>query len=430
MKQIYTLFMVVLLPFLAHAGLLDRIQQLGNNFPKSPSRDYRLSHQISSDFEEGAWVPSAKSMLYYSDSHPAQPDSITMHMWEEGSWSAPVQYIYNEYNAAGMVTSSIMMMNFGFETVPFFRSEAFFDAQNRIIHYNMFNIDFEDMQTWVPVMREHFVYGPNTEFEIYSWENDEETGDYFSHSTFSYDSSGRFTQGLYYESPDSTNWVLDSKTDTVYHPQDNSTGADIISYFSNMFGSIFSLMIWDMPMMISSETSYLWENEDWTPDYRTVWEYDGSLRRIRQDDDYWQTDQWVTEDKTFYDYDANGNMASSVMQSDYTGTWEDESKTEYFWDSFVSNDDLVQDLSPALQITAWPMPFSGSLNISTTAKSGTTPQISIYNSRGQLIRKFTGLDKLIWDGKDSIGRDSANGIYFIRAKQDQASAVSKVIRVK
>ncbi|MDD3103309.1 MAG: T9SS type A sorting domain-containing protein, partial [Candidatus Cloacimonetes bacterium] len=76
------------------------------------------------------------------------------------------------------------------------------------------------------------------------------------------------------------------------------------------------------------------------------------------------------------------------------------------------------------------MPFSESLNISTTAKSVGTPQISIYNSRGQIIREFTGSDQITWDGKDSRGRDSANGIYFIRAKQDKASAISKVIRVK
>ena len=114
----------------------------------------------------------------------------------------------------------------------------------------------------------------------------------------------------------------------------------------------------------------------------------------------------------------------------WAGLWEDDTKIEYFWEGYTSSEDLVHDVSPALKINAWPMPFKESLNISTSAKSGTTPEISIYNSRGQLVREFKGLNNLSWDGKDSLGRDSANGIYFIRAKQDRDSAVRKVIRVK
>ncbi len=431
MKQFYVLLMVVCLPLFAQAGLLNRFQRPGNSVPKSTSRDFRLSHQIMSDYENDLWTPSAKLLLHYSDIHPAQADSLTTHMWEDGGWAAPMQHVYNEYNAAGMVTSSVMLMNFGdWQMVPFFRSEAFYDAQNRIIHYNMFNIDFQDMQTWIPGMRTHFVYGPNTEFEIFTWDNDEEDDKIFSHSTFDFDSSGRFTQELSYVSPDSTNWVLDTKNVTVYHPQDTSTGADIIRYFSDMYGSILFFIAWDMPMMVDSSTSYMWENEDWTPDYRTVSEYDGTLRRISENNDYWIVNQWVTEDRNTFEYDTNGNLIWSIMQSDYGDVWENESKTEYFWESLTSSEDLVQDINPALGIKAWPMPFSESLNISTTAKLAGTPKISIYNSRGQLIREFTDSDKIIWDGKDAQGRDSATGIYFIRAKQDKASAMSKVIRVK
>lgn len=429
MKRIYTILMVVILPLFAHAGLLSRVQQLGNKLPKSPSRDFRLSEQIVSYSDDGTWTTTAKTMLHYSNIHPAQVDSLTTYNWDGESWGSPAGFTYNEYNAAGLLTSSIMMMDNGVEMIGFIRTESFYDAQNRISHYNMFVIDFLDFQTWNPAGRFHFVYGANTEFEIFMWDQDE-GDDLYSHSTFDYDSSGRIIQEYSYESPDSTNWVLDSKNEIGYHPQDNSTGADFINYLANAFGSNLFLMNWDMPILRQSDTSYLHEADGWTPDYRTLWEYDGSLRQIRQDDEDWAGGQWVANYRTSFYYDTNGNLSSSIEQSDYGDVLVDETKTEFFWEGFTSSEDLVQDVSPALQIQAWPLPFSESLNISTTAKSGAIPHISIYNSRGQLIREFTGSDKLTWDGKDSKGRDSANGIYFIRAKQDKASAVSKVIRVK
>lgn len=431
MKQIYVLLLVVFLPLFAHAGLLDRAQQLGNNFPKSPSREFRLTHQISSYYEDGVSIQDLQTMFYYSNNHPAQVDSVLFYFWEENEWQGPESYIYPEYNAAGMVISNIMLMDLGFQMFPVMRTESFFDAQNRITHFNIFNIDFDDMQTWIPSSRNHMVYGQYPTFEVFGWDSGWGDSQNYYHGTFSYDSSGRFTEELTYDSPDSTNWVLSSKDVTVYHPQDTSTGADVINYISQMYGSILFMSDLDMPLMISSATSYLRENDSWIPDYRTIYEYDGSLRRIRQDEEYWDGDQWTAEDKVFFYYDTNGNLSSSIEQYSYAWGWEDATKTEYFWEGFtISNEDLVQDISPALQIKAWPIPFVESLNISTSSKLGGIPQISIYNSRGQLIREYKDSDSVLWDGKDSQGRDSATGIYFIRAWQDKASAVSKVIRVK
>jgi len=425
--------MVAFLPLFAQAGLLNQVlsqvQHANKNYPQFQNGDFRLSHQIMSDKDEGLWVPSMKSTFNYFDSHPSRVESMLMYGWDEGAWGDPVVYYDFEYNAAGLVINSTMNVTMESEMVPFMRTESVFDSQNRITRHETFTIDFMDFETWILDSWIDFEYGSNNEFEIYSWD-DYEGYDQYYHSTFSYDSSGRITEEISSVSMDSENWTFDTRDLSTYHPQDNSTGADFIAYISSIYGSTFFLMDWNIPILVASDTSYLWEDGAWVPDYRTIWEYDGSLRRIRVDDDNWVTDEWVTEYKTFYTYDANDNLTNSITQYSYAGTWEDESKTEYFWDSYTSSDDLVQEVIPAIEIKAWPMPFSESLNISTTAKSVGTPQISIYNSRGQIIREFTGSDQITWDGKDSRGRDSANGIYFIRAKQDKASAISKVIRVK
>ena len=429
MKRMFIIFIVICLPLFAQAGLLSRIQQTGKNFPKSPNRDFRLTHEIMSDNEEGVWLPSAKTVPHYSNSHPSQVESIQMYSWDEGDWGAATMTLTYEYNAAGMVISSLMQMDLGGQVIPFSRSESTFDAQNRITRYETYSIDFMDFETWVPNSWDNFEYGPNHSLEMFSWENTGGDNQYF-HSTFDYDSSGRITEELSYASVDSEEWVFDTKDVLNYHPQDNSTGADYIAYLSKMYGSTVFLMDWNIPILITSATSSFWNGEIWISDYRSVWDYDGSLRRSLQTDEDWLGDGWIPTNKTVFHYDSNGNMASVIMQENFGGSWEDESKIEYFWEGYTSSEDLVQDVSPTLQIKAWPMPFAESLNISTSAKSGAIPQISIYNSRGQLVREFTGSEKLIWDGKDSQGRDSANGLYFIRANQNNSSAVRKVIRVK
>lgn len=430
MKQIYILFMVAFLPLFAQAGLLNRAQQFGINYPKSPNRDFRLDHYISSDKEEGLWIPSTKHVFNYSDIYPSRVESVHVHGWYENDWGDTEFYYYFEYNAAGLVTSSIIEAVMGTEIIPYMRTENTFDAQNRITRWELFLIDFMDFETWISKGWYNFEYGANNQLEIFSWGGSGDGYDQYSHSTFSYDSSGRITEELIYTSMDSENWSLEGKNVSTYHPQDNSTGADFIAYISGIYGAILLPTTLDMPILVASDTDYLWIDGNWVPEYRTMWEYDNSLRRIREDDDDWETDQWVTQRKNFFHYDANGNLSSNIEQEGYGGAWEDYSKIEYFWDSYTSSDDLVQEVIPAIEIKAWPMPFSESLNISTSAKSQGTPKISIYNSRGQMIREYIGSDQINWDGKDSQGRDSANGIYFIRATQDNASATTKVIRVK
>lgn len=429
MKRLFVLLMVVCLPLFAMAGLLSQVQQLGDSHPKSPNRNYRINHQIFSDKEEGMWVPSTKSVYNYTDTHSSQIESILMYLWEEDEWQGPGMSYEYEYNAAGFATSSTMMIDIGIGMLPFARTESTFDSQNRITRYEAYHIDMQDLETWTLDMWVEFEYQPNNRLEMFSWELDGGSGQYH-HSTFDYDSSGRITKETSSASPDNQNWTFDTKDETTYHPQDNSTGADFIAYLSQIYGSNFFMLEWNLPILVASDTSYFWNGEIWVKDYRTSWEYDGSLRRTLQNDDNWNADEWVTEEKTFFHYNTNGNLSSVVMQENYTGSWEDETKIEYFWEGVIFSEDLVQDASPALQIKAWPMPFSENLNISTSVKLGSNSKISIYNTRGQMIREFTGSETLIWDGKDSQGRDSAAGIYFIRALQDNASATTKVIRVK
>jgi len=90
-------------------------------------------------------------------------------------------------------------------------------------------------------------------------------------------------------------------------------------------------------------------------------------------------------------------------------------------DIVYSVDDTISNI-PSIHNA--PNPFTSSTKISYYLKENLTKEvtISIYNIKGQLVREITnpesikGLNKVIWDGKDSNGKKQASGLYFYRVK--------------
>jgi hypothetical protein len=64
-------------------------------------------------------------------------------------------------------------------------------------------------------------------------------------------------------------------------------------------------------------------------------------------------------------------------------------------------------------------------------------QVSIYNSRGQLVRRFYGPDEhfwaineIVWDGKDMDGNITAPGVYFYSIEFEDTAVVRKMVKVR
>ncbi|MBS3742479.1 MAG: T9SS type A sorting domain-containing protein [Candidatus Cloacimonetes bacterium] len=63
--------------------------------------------------------------------------------------------------------------------------------------------------------------------------------------------------------------------------------------------------------------------------------------------------------------------------------------------------------------------------------------LSIYNTKGQLVRRYAGRannfsfkTKVNWDGKDSQGREVAPGTYFYKLEYNNNAVVRKMVKVK
>ncbi|MBM4404112.1 MAG: T9SS type A sorting domain-containing protein [Candidatus Cloacimonetes bacterium] len=93
--------------------------------------------------------------------------------------------------------------------------------------------------------------------------------------------------------------------------------------------------------------------------------------------------------------------------------------------------DLVTDIS-----RIYPNPFSPQTTIEYTLRSDSPVSISVFNTKGQLIRtlmndnKASGIYHLEWDGKDQNGALCASGVYVIRMQADLKISTRKVILIK
>jgi len=100
-----------------------------------------------------------------------------------------------------------------------------------------------------------------------------------------------------------------------------------------------------------------------------------------------------------------------------------------------NEDDVVVPLATSLTGN-YPNPFNPTTTIAYEMASEGNVVIEIYNNKGQKIRSLVngvrgaGVHKVVWDGRDDIGRGVSSGIYFYRMATSDYVAVKKMVMVK
>ena len=84
-----------------------------------------------------------------------------------------------------------------------------------------------------------------------------------------------------------------------------------------------------------------------------------------------------------------------------------------------------------------PTVSKGSVNILYSLASGIPATIAIYDATGRVVRTFDlgsvrqdPASTLIWDGRDSAGRRTPSGIYFVKLETGSATLVRKMVMLK
>jgi hypothetical protein len=86
-------------------------------------------------------------------------------------------------------------------------------------------------------------------------------------------------------------------------------------------------------------------------------------------------------------------------------------------------------------ISFYPNPFHCAVTINFATHPKADSQLSIYNTKGQLIRKFTFSEQenaveTVWDGSDEAGNPVPSGVYFYRFMSGKHRQTGKMTYLK
>jgi hypothetical protein len=127
--------------------------------------------------------------------------------------------------------------------------------------------------------------------------------------------------------------------------------------------------------------------------------------------------------------DPNNPPANAVLSGEFPKT------TIWYVTGSATDDPSVPNLVSEISSVS-PNPFSTSVSIDYTLKDSGAVSLSVYNLRGQLVRnlvlenKAAGAHSAVWDGKDSLGRGVAPGIYFCKMQANGTTDQRRLVLIK
>jgi hypothetical protein len=377
---------------------------------------------------------ASKEVTYYNSEHPDRLDSLSYNLYHAdtqtfGTTSSKRFF----YDANG----NIIRMEWHYTQDPpnLYKKTIYeYDDQNRLIHQFQYNKALEsDPQVlnirfyWIldedSVIERYFVY-----FDLQNQPTS------YTHTVFLHDAQKRNVGFLAYSSTDSLNWAVANDCVTTYHPNDTSTGLNMINYYK--YGYIVDSYVsaggYTPYSMMAGFTVRTWTNNDWVNTNRAEYAYNNDNTLQSYTNSYVNPD-WYVYNRYVYDYNANlvPTQISYQLMDNVNNVWLGYQKIHNLtWGEFVGNND---ETTPgiALGLSVYPNPFQNDITINLRSKDNSTFDAGIYNIKGQLVKQFTNQrsQSLTWDGKDQAHKSVSNGIYLIKVNQNGKSITKKIMHI-
>ena len=432
MKRLFILLLVIV-PLLLTASpraFHNPLSKIKLDMPLDLTRAYRIAQKTVAYYMDNSWSDSERTIYYYNSVRPTQVDSLKTFAYdtETMEWTEQMTAIIS-YKPGGTYVDN-MLMGFSYMGMffPMFMTQAYYDDQDRLIHYNMYAQPF-GAKEWMPMNRMHIVYNSTTDYYVCSWDMPDEEGVPAYHRTnFEWDAQGRIITENEQASVDSVTWVNSYRSERIWHPHDTTTGGYFIEYISKYLPLMVTLEDdFAFPGMESQLTSYYWDNA-WIPDNRDTYEYNATDKLISKLYEYMNMGEWENSEFLEYNWDNNGNLWQITTSYWEQGvrTWVYDQRQTNTWDTYTSTSDPAAPAIAPLTLKVYPQPFKGDLKIVPTSKTATPVNLQIFNTRGQMVHSTFSAPNAIYDWHS----DLPSGIYFLKAESDGYQTFKKVISIK
>jgi hypothetical protein len=96
----------------------------------------------------------------------------------------------------------------------------------------------------------------------------------------------------------------------------------------------------------------------------------------------------------------------------------------------------IEDTKVTELMSSYPNPFNPSTTIPFNLSEPTDVTLRVYDARGALVRTLkneslpTGVHRVVWDGRDMNGHQTATGVYFVRLVAGSYEMTQKIVMIK
>jgi hypothetical protein len=151
-------------------------------------------------------------------------------------------------------------------------------------------------------------------------------------------------------------------------------------------------------------------------------------------EDHSSTLGWVQEWKGIMSYNNEGYPIYQLGYYWETNIWDLCERMSFYYEGMATQGEIAPNLQ--LVVSNYPNPFIGATTISYKLPQPAQTELSIYNLRGQLVRKLvnepltSGQHTVTWDGKDDNGKALASGMYLCRISSAGKQETHKMLLMK
>lgn len=252
------------------------------------------------------------------------------------------------------------------------------------------------------------------------------------------DDQGRRTQSIYSNSTDSLSFITTNRTQYNYSGETWGTTQNYEKYAYYFPEALFFTTFDNFPNYDGAGVNFkhIYINDTWKLSSCTYSDYvNGEWVNTHTFNVYVSVNMGETvfrvDDEYSYCFAADG-FPTSVSYGDYEFS---EVGTYYLvFELPTSTEDSYLTPSATNNLSAYPNPFSGSVTLGMELKQPTKLTMSIYNLKGQLVRRYIdntitkGKHELIWDGQNQNGHPCTVGIYIVRVKTNNTILTAKVVK--
>ncbi len=380
----------------------------------------------------GFWIQPIAGLINVPDPLKAlgfapqdyQIENSTTYNWNAGWYpTSQNEYHYNASNQTALIVSKSFVNN---AWVFSGKTEYVYNGQSQIAE--LISYQYQN-NAWINQLKTVYIYNADQIGSIYTYQWNANVWDQYYRMAYQYQSSNLHM--ITGEQFSGGQWVLNLQYTYSYGTANQVTELLMrIYYNSSEFYEYRYLYSYGAHELVTQAVlQQKVDNINWQNASKTLYTYDPDLNRIEALYQSWinASGTWINASRQQSSYDSNNCVTQDLNQNWQNNSWLNSSKTEYNY-SFVSLEDLiVPELNPVLR--SYPNPFSDQLTIDLKADCAT---IKIYNKRGQFVAELKSSDgsKIVWNGKDQMGKPVANGIYLLRATSGSNIYGSKIMLIR